>query len=423
MNQQAKFNMITDKTLVVGIDIAKHTHWAQCINYRGELIAKAFPFQNNKSGFLSLLQRIKSICQKEGFDNIVVGVEPTGHYWKCLAYALAQEKIPLVLVNTAHVKKSSELDDNSPSKTDRKDAGVIARLIKDARFSVPNLPVGIYSDLKNLVNERDRIIKKTIRTRSQIHNILDSYFPEFFTVLKEIDSKTAKATLRNFPLPGDILQRTDQEILECWGKVNPYRKHEAKVQKLKEAARQSIGLSQGVNSIKLEIKLLMEEWDFHQKQLEQIEREIKNILQQISYSKELLAIKGIGTISLATILAETGDLRNYQNWKQLRKLAGLNLVEHSSGAKKGRSHISKKGRRKLRSILYLVTIVMVIRNPEFRQIYHALKERTKNPLTGKQALIALVSKLLRIIHVIANKNIQYDPEKVLPKGFNTVLAA
>lgn len=40
------------------------------------------------------------------------------------------------------MKKSKELDDNSPTKNDIKDAKVIAQLIKDGRYAVPSLPQG-----------------------------------------------------------------------------------------------------------------------------------------------------------------------------------------------------------------------------------------------------------------------------------------
>lgn len=47
---------------------------------------------------------------------VVVGIEPTGHYWMNLAYFLDQYGIPLVMVNPMHVKRSKELDDNLPTK-------------------------------------------------------------------------------------------------------------------------------------------------------------------------------------------------------------------------------------------------------------------------------------------------------------------
>ena len=46
-----------------------------------------------------------------------------------------------------HVKKSKELDDNSPTKNDVKDAKVIAQLVKDGRYAELNIPQGVYAEL------------------------------------------------------------------------------------------------------------------------------------------------------------------------------------------------------------------------------------------------------------------------------------
>ena len=56
---------------------------------------------------------------------------------------LQDKGIKPVLVNPYHVKQSKELDDNNPSKNDRKDPKVIAGLIKDGRFTYPYLPEGV----------------------------------------------------------------------------------------------------------------------------------------------------------------------------------------------------------------------------------------------------------------------------------------
>jgi len=51
-----------------------------------------------------------------------------------------------------HVKRVKELNDNSKTKTDAKDALLISNLVKDARYSKPNLLNGIYAELKILRN-------------------------------------------------------------------------------------------------------------------------------------------------------------------------------------------------------------------------------------------------------------------------------
>lgn len=414
MNQQAKFNMINEKTLVVGIDIAKRKHWARCHNFRGESVSKPFPFQNNKFGFQSLVQKLENYRKKMGFLNIVIGVEPTGHYWKCLAYALLTTKISLVLVNPAHVKRTKELDDNSPTKNDPKDAGVIAKLVKDARFLAPQLPTGIYAELRNLINFREQLVKKMTRTKLQLHTLLDTYFPEFFTVFKKIDSKTALIVIREFPIPSEIVKLTVEEIKSRLKQnVKSSCITDILIQKLKKTANNSIGVKEGRESCKLGFKILVNEYTFLQEQLKDVEKQVSELLVQIDYAPRLLAIKGLGEISLATLLAETGDLGNYKHWKQLRKLAGLNLVERSSGDKKSAFKISKRGRRRLRAILYLIGLSLVSSNKEFKQIHYDFKNRKVKPLAGNQSVIAVISKFLRVVQSLVKNSCEYDPNRLI----------
>ena len=63
--------------------------------------------------------------KKHGMKEVLLGMEPTGHYWFCLGDYLTKIGMTPVMVNPHHVKKSKELDDNSPSKNDRKDPKVI----------------------------------------------------------------------------------------------------------------------------------------------------------------------------------------------------------------------------------------------------------------------------------------------------------
>lgn len=60
---------------------------------------------------------------------------PTGHYWFTLGKPLQDNGMKAVHVNLHHVKKSKELDDNNPSKNDRKDPKTIVALVNEGRFS------------------------------------------------------------------------------------------------------------------------------------------------------------------------------------------------------------------------------------------------------------------------------------------------
>ena len=128
--------------------------------------------------------------------------------------------------------------------------------------------------------------------------------------------------------------------------------------------------------------------------------------------EKLLAIKGVGTITIAGFIAEVGDIRRFKLPKQIHKYAGLELVENSSGKHKGRTRISKRGRRKLRKILYQV-MVPLARNKEFRTIYDYYVTRVKNPLKRRQAMIAVSCKLIRVFYAVLTKGVDYDRFKMM----------
>ena len=81
---------------------------------------------------------------------------------------------------------------------------------------------------------------------------------------------------------------------------------------------------------------------------------------QIPAAAELLKIKGLGLITVAGIFAEIGDVRRFESPRQLQKLAGLALKENSSGKYKGRTQISRRGRARLRAILFQAALPLVV---------------------------------------------------------------
>ena len=89
------------------------------------------------------------------------------------------------------------------------------------------------------------------------------------------------------------------------------------------------------------------------------------------------------------------------------------MVENSSGKHKGRTRISKRGRRKLRKILYQVMVPLLARNKEFRGIYDYYVTRVKNPLKRRQAMVAVSCKLVRVFYAVLTKGVEYDRFKMM----------
>ena len=103
----------------------------------------------------------------------------------------------------------------------------------------------------------------------------------------------------------------------------------------------------------------------------------------------MLAIKGIGMITIAGFLVEVGDVRRFESPEQIQKLAGLSLREKSSGKHKGQTNISKRGRSKLRAVLFNAVISLIAKNPEVQSLHEDYTTRANNSLKKKQFVIAI----------------------------------
>ena len=410
--QNQKISQVTETTLIVGVDIGSETNFARAFNWRGqELSKKVFRFNNSQEGFQSFLAYINTYTTIASAQQIIVGCEPTGHYWFNLARCLEENNIKLALVNPYHVKQIKELDDNSPKKTDLKDPKTIAKLVVDGRYSYPYLPEGIYADLREAVSSRERIVKELNAITNRIKRWLKIYFPEYLVVYKNFSAESGLTVLETVPLPQDIVQLGPEGVNQLWRdkKLRAVGMKRALI--LVEAAHNSIGLPGG-NCARMEIQLLLEDFRTKQSQLEMITEVLEEETLSVPYADKLLAIKGVGLITVAGFLAEVGDVRRFDSPKQIQKLAGLEVKENSSGKHRGRSSISKRGRKRLRKILFQVMLPMIQNNAEFGEIYQYFTTRQKNPLKGKQAIIAAGCKLIRVFYAILKHGVDYNPGKL-----------
>ena len=411
--QNKKIEQVKDTTLVVGIDIGSESHYARAFDWRGfEYSEKAFQFTNTDAGFDELLEWIEEIKVANGKKEILAGMEPTGHYWFNLGVFLKDHHVRPVLVNPHHVKKSKELDDNSQSKNDRKDPKVIAGLVKDGRFTDPYIPEGVYAELRNASNLRFRLDSEMTSIKNRLARWFAIYFPEYRQVYRKVDAISGMMILKVAPLPEDILQLGVQGINGIWRQAKLKGAGMKRAAILFAAAQRSIGINQGSMSARMEFQVLMEDYERKQSQLESILSLIDQLMEQIPEAKKLLEIKGIGSKTVSGFLAEVGDVRRFTDPKQLQKYAGLAIVENSSGKHKGQTTISRRGRKRLRYLLFEASMSLVATNPEFREIHRYYTTRTENPLKKMQSLTAIGCKLIRIFYVLLTKNLEYDPQKM-----------
>ncbi|MUV36292.1 hypothetical protein JNUCC1_00093 [Lentibacillus sp. JNUCC-1] len=412
-NQNHKIAQITESTLIVGIDIAKDKHVARAQDYRGIEFGKRLIFENRIHDYQKLLDWVARLQEKNQKTHVMFGVEPTGHFWKSLAYYLNAKGYDFVLVNPMHVKKSKELDDNSPTKNDTKDARVIAQMVKDGRYSVPNLLDGVYAELREGIKLRDQLTKQLMIVEGRIQNAIQRYFPEFDDVFNDWNGKTAICTLREFPFPSDIQDMTPEDVLSTWKTVVKSGVGIKRANQLVQAAQKSIGVQIGLRFARQELQTLLDQYELYNQQLVSLDKEIETLITDLPGAKEMMAIKGIGPTTVATFFAEVGDLSNYSHPQQIVSMAGLSLKEHSSGKFKGQTRIDKRGRKRLRRAIYLAVRPLVAHNSTFKTLHHYYTTRPDRPLKKQQSLIALCGKLIRVLFAIGTKQCEFDGSKLL----------
>lgn len=409
-----KIKQVKEITMVIGIDIGSEKHYFRAFNWRGiEVTRKPVPFMNSREGFDSFYNYIVELMQKNNFKEALVGFEPTGHYWFDLGQYLSGKGIKFVLVNPHHVKKAKEMDDNSPSKNDPKDPKTIAGLVREGRYFYSYMPTGVYAELRNAYTRRFAVVKEQTRAKNRIQRWISIYFPEYKGIYTLIDSKGGLIVLKKASTPDEIVKLGVDGIVSLWKEEKLRANSRSKAIKIVTAAMNSIGLRDGLESARMEIRDLIEDYELHTKRLEQINDLIKKLCLQIKYAEKLLEIKGIGITTVAGFIAEVGDITRFDNAKELQKLAGLELVSDDSGKHRGRKKISKRGRCKLRYLLFQAAISVVGKNEAFSEIHHYYTTREKNPLKKMQSLIAVACKLIRVFYAVLTKGTSYDATKML----------
>lgn len=412
--QNEKIKAITDDTMVVGIDIGSGKHFARAFDNRGiELSKEPFEFSNSEEGFVKLNAWMEDLKSKHGMKVALPGMEPTGHYWFNLGAFLQDNGMRPVHVNPYHVKQSKELDDNNPNKNDRKDPKVIAGLVNAGRYSYPYIPTDVYAEVRALSNQRLQAQESLVRTRNKLARWFSIYFPEYKDVYVNPDAVSGLMILRKAPLPADIVKLGVEGINQIWREAKLRGAGRKRAQTLVDAAMHSIGSKQAPEAARIEIMNLLDDIDMYSNRVAEFVALLDRKMEEIPYVDKLLAINGIGVRTVQTFIAEVGDIRRFDNPKQVQKLAGLAIVEDSSGKHNGESRISYRGRKRLRYVLYEAALSVIAKNPEFKQIYNYYISRDKNPLKKMQALIAVSCKLIRVFYAILVKGVDYDGTKML----------
>ncbi len=413
--RNAKISSITADTLVVGVDVASERHYMRAFSDKGiELSKKAFRFANSREGFEEALNWILELMVENDKNEVVMGLEPTGHYGMNLQKWMTEHNVLVVTVNPFAVKNSKEFRDNQQQKSDMKDPAIIADLVKNGDYMIPYQPDGDYAEFRAYAHAVERAGMDLTMAKNRLHRWVSIYFTAYEKVFWQIDAESGMVLFEKGLLPGDLVSLGPEGILDIF-KENRLRGCGIdRATKIYEAAKESLGLKDGLEGASDEVRMLVEDIRREKERILKMTEKMNGYCEKLYNVSEILEIRGITLNSLAPFLADLGDISRFRSPREIIKYAGINPVTpNSSGKNAGKGKISKRGRKRLRKHIFLMAFQVSRHAPEWKTLHEYYTTRPGNQLKPLQSLMALSGKLIRVIWILLKTDQKYDPEKML----------
>ena len=387
----------------IGIDIAKRSHQAAVTNASGELIVKPFSFKNSAIGFAQFLSVLEE--NSVAYSCCVIGLEATGHYWYPLYFFLVEQKFTVKVFNPIQTAAFREIAIRKV-KNDNHDSIMIADFTRFGRYSETYIPSEAMLALKNLSRFRLSVSDLCSDLKRRTLVLLDQIFPEYSSVFSDTFGTTSKQLLEKYSTPGEFSEISTTKLANFIHKISRGRFGREKAELIKAAAHDSVGISYAIDTFSFQIKQLVEQIEFMEDQLNEIDAEMAKLLAQSEYSV-ITTISGIGPTLGSIIVSEIGDIERFETSSKLVAYAGLDAsVKQSGEFNSTQNKISKRGSPHLRRALWMAAFMSLRSDPALYDYYSRLRARGKS---HRLATTAVARKLCIIVWAIMKSKQPYSP--------------
>lgn len=382
------------ETIYIGIDIAKYKHDFCIISSTGEVIVQNNSFENNKKGFQLFFSYLKPYNKAD----VQILFESTAHYSMNLELELIDQGYSFMKVNGLIIKQFFKAQTLRKTKTDKADAFALTHYLMANTYKPnSNRLYHIYS-LKSLCRTRDRLVKERSKFKVYITNELDKSFPEIKKFFDNKISITLLYILEKYKNKNKIALMKDYDSIR---KVSAANFSFTRFLLLKQLAKESIGHPTETSDFLIEsyvksINCLSEQIDSIEKQIIEAVRKLDT---------HILSIPGIAEISAGSIIAEFGDIKNFESPEKMLAFAGLEPSIRQSGTLSTEGHMVKHGSGYLRNAIMRVVNSLVMHDQVFNEYYNKKRDEGKHHLVAQSHV---AKKLIRIIYTLEIKDIDYD---------------
>lgn len=370
----------------------------------GKVLFKAFSFPNTSDGGNALFSKLTSYSSST--DDFKIGMEATGHYWLSVYSFLFEKKFLLHVINPIQTDGWRRGTEIRKRKNDIIDSVLIADLIRYGQFVETRLADEDLFSLRSLTRFRTYLVESISDLKRKVVCVLDQVFPEYQSIFSDIFGKTSKEILLQFSSPIDFESVSSQTLAELLEKLSRKQVGSAKAEQLKDAASCSFGVTFAKTSFTFQLKALIEQIAFIEKQVKETETEIAGIMEKLE--SPITTITGIGNITGAAIISEIGDISKFDSPRKLVAFAGLDATVTQSGEFEAAHNVmSKRGSPYLRKAIFQAALVAAFKDPVLSAYYQKKRAEGKHHLT---CIGAVARKMCNIIYSVVKNNQPYVPK-------------
>ena len=388
---------------LVGIDVGKNSHYFSIFdNESGEVLFEPSSFKNNKEGFSFLLSKMNSYSK----NDILIGMEDTGHYHFALLKYLLDRHYTVALINP----KTTDLErkmQGGITKNDKLDTLTICDVLdtpeRKKQYRITKMNRFDLYEQRQLTRQHHNLKEELNVLSNKLQKCIDIVFPEYNSLFKSKYGAVYMNILKTFNSADKIAKTDIRSIRKCFDIKGKGNRISLTPEKLKETAKLSIGIPNIADEI--QIKHLVNQIELINEQLAEIDKKIEEFSSQ--NNSPILTIPGISHFSGTSILAEIGDINNYSKASKIIKFAGVAPRHYESSQYEAKhSAITKNGSKYLRKSLYQIILPVINHNPVFKEYYELKISQGKGHRCAQGHCIR---KLLRLIYHLLTTNQSFDP--------------
>lgn len=368
---------------------------------------------NSRGEIVSILRQYQALALGNGLESIVLIVEPTGGYERCLVRAATSIGVKVLYANTEAVKKLQVLQDGTSSKSDQKDPRTILTVAKVGKLMRCRNLEGRWQALRQMNAWHERLESELIRLKCRARRLQEDLFPRLPFSKQWFFGSAAHKLASLYGFSPYAIRKAGFSRASARLSRNGLRS--ATVNRLIEAAKEAVSYELDefyAASVSLELAEVYQGIARASQCKEQLKDRFEAIYDELLEEGEVRiepVSQVLPKVRLAMIHGETGPLDDFHHIAQLRRYAGMNLRLRESGTMRGYRRISKKGRPMLRKLITQTCLPLVRKGELYGEEYHARKDKGS---PGAKALVAVGNKYLNMLFGLHRSGCAFNRKRV-----------